>query len=164
MSEVNVSVVAEDITRVEADGLITAINSNGRWYSGIDKEIQRLARRHFHGQAFAKMPLHDGQTIVAYGYGHCGNRAFKHVVFVVDDLKRPVEDVVFAALKAADEAGLASVTLPAFRMGDTFGIVEKTEYDVVAGMRSAVKKFKESDPKHIKIITLVINTTSYFED
>ncbi|MBP6886041.1 MAG: hypothetical protein KBC02_02255 [Candidatus Pacebacteria bacterium] len=158
MSNMSVNVVSGDITRVEADGLITTINSSGQWHSEIDHAIQKLVRRHMHGQAFAKSPLTDGQTVVAYGYGHSGNRAFKHVVFAIDDNVRPLVDVVVGGLMTANNVGLASVTLPLIHMGARAGgIVEKSGLEIVAAMDAAIKKFQASNPKFVREITLVVN-------
>ncbi len=158
MSTMSVNVVSGDITRVEADGLITTINAGGLWFGGIDGAIQRVSGRHFHGQAFAKSPLTDGQTIVAYGYGHYSHRGFKHVVFVVDNFRRSFEDVVISGLNAANKAGLRAVTLPVMHMGVRAGdIVEKSGIEVVAAMDAAIKKFQESNPQIVKEITLVVN-------
>jgi O-acetyl-ADP-ribose deacetylase (regulator of RNase III) len=52
-----VSVIEGDITRINADAIVTAINSAGMWFGGIDDAIQRAAGDFYHNQAEAKMPL-----------------------------------------------------------------------------------------------------------
>ena len=58
----SVNVVDGDITQIKADALITAINSGGMWFGGLDGAIQRSSGSMFHGQAQAAMPLTDGQA------------------------------------------------------------------------------------------------------
>ncbi len=58
----------------------------------------------------------ERDTLVVKGqHPHGGD--FRSVVFVVDDLEGPLCDILSAALDAADDAGLTSVTVPAMRMG-----------------------------------------------
>src|SRR3990167_1163934 len=115
MSKTSISVVSGDIARVKADALITAINSGGAWFGGIDGVISRAAGDLFHAQAGAAMPLTDGQTVVAHSNGRAHKGAFTNVVFVVDDLRRPLREVVQSGLRAAADAGAQSVSLPTIR-------------------------------------------------
>jgi len=125
-----IRVMSGDIARVPADALITAINSGGVWFGGIDAVIQRNAGSHFHEQALKAMPLRHGQTVIASGSDEQRD-AFKNVVFVVDDLKGPLSDTIYAGLKAASDAGFTSVTLPTIRMGLALGRVEKSVDEAV---------------------------------
>lgn len=151
MVQVNVS--SGDIARVEADALVTAINSGGMWFGGIDGVIQRCAGGQFHQQASAAAPLEDGKTVVARGKPHKG--AFRNVVFVVDDLQRPLREVVLAGLRAADEAGFKTVTLPTIRMGVMLGAVEKTVQKAVEEMVAAVTAFKDN-ASSVESVTFVV--------
>lgn len=156
MAKTSVSVVSGDIARVKADALITAINSGGMWFGGIDGVINRVAGNLFHRQAAKAMPLTDGQTVVAKSNGHAHNGAFTNVVFVVDDLKRSIVEIVYAGLEAADKAGFASVTLPTIRMGVMLGVVEKSAEEAVVGMGVAVRNFLKKNPTSVKTITFVV--------
>jgi O-acetyl-ADP-ribose deacetylase (regulator of RNase III) len=130
-----------DISQVKADALITAINSGGMWFGGIDGVIQRSAGSMFHQQAQNALPLQHGQTVVAKGDAqHDG--AFKNVVFVIDDLEGRLADVVYNGLKAASDAGFTSVTLPTIRMGVMLGAVEKSVDEAVDEMAEGVRRFK----------------------
>jgi len=151
-----VTVVSGDISKVKADALITAINSGGMWFGGIDGVINRVAGDFFHSQAGNRMPLSDGQTVVAYGT--LSNRgAFTNVVFVVDDLERPLHEIVYKGLKAASVAGFATVTLPTVRMGVMLGVVEKSAEQAVQEMAKGVKTFLDDYPTtSIKSITFVV--------
>ena len=157
MDKVSVSVVSGDIARVNVDALITAINSGGMWFGGIDRVINRVAGDFFHSQAMAAMPLHDGQTIVALKQGRAHGGAFVNVVFVVDDLWRPLYEVVYNGLKAASDAGFKSVSLPTIRMGVMLGVVEKSTVEAVEEMAKGVTKFlAENTNTSLKSIIFVV--------
>ncbi len=149
-------VVAGDISRVKADALITAINSGGMWFGGIDGVIHRASGNLFHLQAAKAMPLKDGQTVVACSSGRAHDGAFTNVVFVVDELERPLHEVVCNGLKAASDAGFKSVTLPTIRMGVMLGVVEKSRGEAVREMAKGVAKFCHENPKNLLSITFVV--------
>jgi len=143
-----------DITKVSADALITAINSGGMWFGGIDGAIQRCAGPMFHNQA-ASASLSDGVTVFAQAtQQHSG--AFRAVLFVVDDLRRPLSQIVEIALKAADSAGVASVTLPAMRTGVMAGEYERTAQEAVAQIGIGVRNFVAEEPRSVRKITFVV--------
>lgn len=73
-------VIEGDVSKVQADALITAINSGGMWFGGIDGVINRSAGNLFHSQAAKAMPLHHGQVIDAKG-GITNQAAFTNVVY-----------------------------------------------------------------------------------
>lgn len=151
----NVNVVSGDIAQVEADALITAINSSGMWFGGIDGVIQRAAGDLFHRQAAAG-ELVDGNAIVARGNGKAHRGKFAHVVFVVDDLKQQLRNVILAGLRAAEEAGFKSVTVPTIRMGVMLGAVEKTTQEAVNEMAEGVQTFLTESPTSVQHITFVV--------
>lgn len=152
-----VFVVSGDITKVKVDALITAINSDGMWFGGIDGVINRVAGGMFHLQAADEMPLKDGQTIVARSNGCFHGGAFTDVVFVVDDLKHSLSEIVYNGLKAASEAGFKSVSLPTIRMGVMLGVVEKNAEEAVLGMSVGVRKFLKKNPDTtLESITFVV--------
>jgi hypothetical protein len=80
--------------------------------------------RHFHTQA-ARRPLEDGDAFLVAGPPTPGS--FRHVVFVVDDLKCPLAHIVLAGLRAAASAGCKRVSMPAIRMGVMRGVVERSD-------------------------------------
>lgn len=152
-----ISVVSGDIARISSDALVTAINSGGMWFGGIDGVINRAAGNLFHAQARKKRPLKDGQTILARSNGHAHDGAFKNVVFVVDDLQQPLRQVVYNGLKAASDAGFAKVSLPTIRMGVMLGAVEKSLDEAVSEMAMGVRKFLADSPETtLKSITFVV--------
>jgi O-acetyl-ADP-ribose deacetylase (regulator of RNase III) len=156
MSKAQVLVVSGDIARIKADALITAINSDGEWFGGIDGVIIRSAGNLFHSQATKAMPLADGQVVVARSNGHAHDGAFTNVVFVVDDLERPLREVVYNGLKAASDAGFKSVSLPTIRMGVMLEIVEKSVNEAVAEMAKGIQKFLAAESNMLKNITFVV--------
>jgi O-acetyl-ADP-ribose deacetylase (regulator of RNase III) len=135
-----VNVISGDISRVHSDAIITAINSGGMWFGGIDGVLKRAAGNHFHNQASAAMPLEDGMTVVAPG-GNVTNLPFQNVIFVVDDLQQPLGNIVFLGLQAAQAAGFKSVTIPTIRMGVMSGAVEKTKQEAVDRMADGIERF-----------------------
>ena len=96
-------VVLGDITQIPTDAIMTAINSGGLWFGGIDGAIQRVAGNHYHAQAAEAMPLSDLQTVVARGNASKHMGKFNDVVFVVDDLESSLDKVVYTGLEAAHQ-------------------------------------------------------------
>ena len=152
-----VKVISGDITRVSVDALITAINSGGMWFGGIDGVINRVAGNLFHSQAAAKMPLRDGQTVVACNSGRAHDGAFKNVVFVVDDLKQPLRTIIYNGLIAASSASFKTVSLPTIRIGVMLGVVEKSASEAVSEMAKGVSTFlAEHHNTPLEQITFVV--------
>lgn len=150
-----VRVLEGDIASIEADALITAINSGGLWFGGIDRVIANVAGDMFHSQAAQRyIDLVDGMALVATATGPHRGR-FDNVVFVVDDLQRPLHDIVMTGLKAADEAGFKSVTLPTIRMGVMLGAVENSPEEAVREMALGIKA-SERSLKNLESVTFVV--------
>ena len=153
-----VEVRSGDISRVSADALITAINSDGMWFGGIDGVIQRSCGGNiFHSQAEAAMPLKHGDTVVANSLGLPRKNTFQNVIFVVDDLQGPLHQIIYNGLVAAAEAGFASVTLPTIRMGVMLGVIEKSMQEATREMAKGVKKFLAEYPESsLSVATFVV--------
>lgn len=150
-----VEVTNGDIASFNADALITAINSGGLWYGGIDGVIRSVAGKKYHDQASAALPLCHGQTVTARGENdHAGT--FKDVVFVIDDLEGPLSQIVKAGLETAQKEGYKSVTLPTIRMGVMLGVVENSTNEAVEEMIRGVKLFQENNPKSDLHVTFVV--------
>jgi O-acetyl-ADP-ribose deacetylase (regulator of RNase III) len=147
-----VQVVGGSVVTCGADAIVTAINSGGMWFGGIDRVIQNEAGELFHRQAEAAMPLMDGQVIVARGNGG----RIKNVVFVVDDLKLPLWHVVLVGLMEADMAGFKSVALPTIRMGVMLGKVEKSVDEALDQMYEGVRRLLETQTESLEEITFVV--------
>lgn len=141
------SIFADDIGAVVADAMITAINSGGLWMGGIDRVIERYAGNQFHAQAAAQKLSHLTTVVARKERPH--RAKFENVVFVVDDLKSPVRDVVYAGLKAASDAGFACVSLPAIRTGVMLGVVEKDAQEAVNGLMKGILDFFTDFPNTV---------------
>ena len=154
----NVNVIQGDITQIPTDAIMTAINSGGMWFGGVDGAIQRAAEEHYHEQAAALMPLKELQTVVAKGDYHNHSGQFNDVVFVVDDLKHSLDEVVYAGLEAAHNEGYKTLLVPAMRMGVMAGAVEKTPMETVGKIREGVEDFlnKYNGNTDLENLTFVI--------
>lgn len=141
IQDTELSVVEGDITRIPADAIMTAINSGGMWFGGIDGAIQRVAGNHYHSQAQKAMPLTDLQTVVAKGNRKNHKGQFDNVVFVVDELESPLERVVYNGLEAVNNAGFRSVLVPTIRMGVMLGAVEKSAQEAVDRISDGTQEF-----------------------
>lgn len=148
-----VKVLQGDITQIPADGILTTVNSGGMWFGGVDGAIQRAAGGMYHGQLNPEN-LKDGQVIVA-GKSGATKAQFKDVVFVVDDLRQPLKNLVYQGLKNADKAGLKSVNLPAFRTGVMAGAVESKE-EAIKATADAIRQFQAENPSNLKDINIVV--------
>lgn len=150
----NVNVVNDDITQVKADALITAINSSGMWFGGLDSAIQRSSGTQFHAQAQAAMPLQDGQVVYAPVQA-ATNGAFDAVVFVIDDLQRPLYELVTVALEEAVRHELTSVSIPTIRTGVMAGVFEPRQ-KALSDLGIAVNDFVQKNPGKLDAINIVV--------
>ena len=109
------------------------------------------------------MPLDDGQVIVARSNGSAHSGAFKNVVFVVDDLKRPLHKVIYDGLCGARKSGLKTVCIPTIRMGVMLGVVEKNTDEAVSEMAKGVREFLTKHPEALENITFVVYNDSLIQ-
>jgi O-acetyl-ADP-ribose deacetylase (regulator of RNase III) len=114
-----------DITMIDSDAIITAINSGRLWFGGIDGAIRKVAGNIYHVQV-PNVELTDLDIIIARGDHNNHKGKFDNVVFVVDDLRSELSDVIAIGLEEADTAGFKKVTIPAIRTGVMLGAVEKS--------------------------------------
>ena len=140
MTRTNITVRSGDITKIPTDAIMTAINSGGMWFGGIDGAIQRAAGGLYHNQAQNEMPLNDLQIVVAKGERTMHSGFFDNVVFVVDDLKSPLGSIVYNGLEAAHNQTYGSILIPTIRMGVMAGVRE-TPAEAVEGMADGVRSF-----------------------
>ena len=145
-----IKAVSGDLTQTPSDAIITAVNSGGMWFGGIDAAIQRVAGMLFHQQVQKALPLRHGDTVVAKANGTKHGGSFSNVVFVIDDLQGPLHEVIRNGLTAAAKAGFKSVCLPTIRMGVMLGQVEKTTEKAVNEMVEGVRMFKKQSPPPIR--------------
>lgn len=149
--------ITGDLTQTTCDAIITAVNSGGWWFGGIDGAIQRVAGDLFHSQVRSALPLEHGQTVVAKSNGSTHRGNFKNVVFVIDDLHGPLSQVIYNGLEAASKAGFKSVCLPTIRMGVMLSVVEKSREEATDEMLLGVAQFFGENPKtSIDHVTFVV--------
>jgi len=134
-------VVQGDITQTPVDAIMTAINPGGMWWGGVDRAIQQVAGVVYHNQAVDASPLKNLDTIVARGDQNTHAGQFNDVVFVVDALESPLNEVVYKGLEAASNAGYESLAMPAVRMGVMLGAVEKTPEATVESLGMGIIDF-----------------------
>ena len=97
-----VHVVSGDLTQIPCDAIITAVNSGGMWFGGIDGAIMRASGDLFHNQASkSALPLKHGATVVAKSNGKKHGGEFNNMVFVIDDLCGPLNEIILNGLVAA---------------------------------------------------------------
>lgn len=151
-----VRVQVGDITRMPAQALISNINSEGMWWGGIDGAIQGAAGNQFHTQAaqvLERSGLQEGQTVHARAQQpHKG--AFGDVVFVVDDGRKPLREIVLEGLRAADRAGMQSVSLPAMRTGVMAGPAGPGA--ALREMAAGIQQFQGENPASVRDIQVVV--------
>ena len=139
MAKPRIQTVEGDITQISADALMTAINSGGLWFGGIDGAIQRDAGDLYHRQVAQQTQLRDLQTVVAKGSGNHRGK-FKDVIFVIDDLQSLLARVVYAGLEAASNEEYTSLLIPTIRMGVMAGVRETPE-QAIRGMADGLSEF-----------------------
>lgn len=141
IGNVDLYVVQGDITQLPGDAVMTAINSGGLWFGGIDGAIQRSAGNKYHSQAAAQMPLKNLDVVVAKGEKSTHKGQFDDVVFVVDDLQSPLNDIVYKGLEASHKEGYKTLLVPAIRMGVMAGAYEKTPQETVEKIATGIRDF-----------------------
>ena len=151
---VSVEAVAGDVARLPSDCLVSAVQLSGFCHGGINALIARQGRE-FARQVEAAKPLEDGRTLLA-ARAPGGKAAFKNVAFVADDMRLPLSEVVFRGLKAADDAGAKTVSLPALRTGWNFGFLEGTYERVVSETVLGLNRFLETARKSVERVSIVV--------
>lgn len=158
-----IKVVAGDIVQIEADGIITPINSQELWFGGIDRAIQSVAGELYHNQA-RKLPLSNLMTVAAKGDQSQHQGKFDHVIFVVDDLVSTLDQVVMTGLEAANLAELKSVLIPSMRTGVMQGIVESSLAEVADNLIFGINEhFNDFPDSTIESVTVVVYNNPMFE-
>jgi O-acetyl-ADP-ribose deacetylase (regulator of RNase III) len=155
-TKVTFEALAADASQVKADALISAVQLHGFCHGGINAMIEREGGSCYSRQVEAAKPLVDGRTLVAKGDAE-SKAKFDHVVFVADDMRQPLHQLVLNALTAADDAGLKHVSLPALRTGWNFGFLEKSYDEVAAETVKGVNLFLAAGRKSVEKISFVVH-------
>ena len=148
-------VIEGDIAMVEADALITAINSSGMWFGGIDRVISRSAGNQFHAQAANALEADPATKVVVAPMLTDHNGCYEDVVFTIDDLNEDLKVVVRRALDAAAEAGYEDVSMPAIRFG-VMRSIGGTPEEKVQAIADALREHEAEAPTPLKSVTIVV--------
>lgn len=151
--ELTVEVLKGDIVKVAADAVVTTVQEKHLCSGGVNSAINQ-ANGCFAAQLKKGPDLKDGDSLLARGDG---KGPIDKVLFVADTYERPLSDVVYDGLKAADKAGLESVAVPALRAGSVFGAVERTYKEVVFEIRKGVERFLADARTSLKNISFVVH-------
>lgn len=154
-NKIKIQITQGDIARFPASALLTPINSGGVWWGAIDGVIERHCGRQFHNQARARMPLRDGQTVYAKKQQN-HSAAFGDVIFVIDDLRRPLREILLAGLLEADANGITDLSIPAMRTGVMLGQFERTLEATIKELAEGTLLFTDTGPKHLRTATFVV--------
>jgi len=148
-------VVSEgDITRVAADALVAALHQNGLWFGRIDDAITGTAGTQFHAQATEALKSDPSiKTIVALKKRpHKG--AFGDVVFTVDDVVEPLQNVVLRGLNAAAAADYRTVSMGAIRLGAARNVGGTTS-EKIHSIVEAIRAHGQTE-NPLEMVTIVI--------
>lgn len=152
-----INIVNGDITHVEADTLVTFVNSAKDWRGGVDRAIMR-SDGELHYKALAHS-IDNGLSDGGCFYSEQPSRLWaKSVLFVIDDLQQPVNELVQNALQAGLTLDLHHFAMPAFRCGIMAGRYEKTIEETVRGILHGISYFA-NDPD-IEITFVIYNEPS----
>lgn len=153
-----ISVLVSDITEIRADAMVTAINSGGMWFGGIDAAITRVAGTQFHVQARDALCKGEVKVVVAHAgsdHSQINNGAFENVVFTIDDRGERLQAVVGRGLAAASAQGFHRVTMPMIRFGVMADVGENAQ-SKVEDIAAAVFG-QAADPLNtIEFLTIVV--------
>ena len=158
IGSLGIQIVDGDITQIPTDAIMTAINSGGMWFGGVDCAIMSTAGGLYHDQAYTNMPLKDLDVVVAKGNKNYHNGQFNDVVFVVDDLQSPLDRVIYQGLEAAHNESYSAIVLPTVRMGVMSGVVEKTPREAVERLAEGVERFMSTYGQETSLQDLTIVT------
>ncbi len=165
-----VFVLQGDITNLQpfrVDALITLVNSKGLWFGGVDGAIKRHSGFYHDtlAQYMRTQRTFQSQSIFVNGSTqvHMGN--FQHVVFVIDDLKMPLESLVFSALKECSERPfIKTVAMPVFRTGVAAGAYKGyTDEDTMLAMLRGIRLARMRNMQLPTIYIVVYNNPTQYE-
>jgi len=163
--KVHVHFRAENIAQVQTDALITPINSLRKWFGKIDQAIVETSGHGFHQAASEYLKANhkatDGSTIFVNGSTIEGNRNFKNVIFVIDDLNIPLRKLVKAGLVEAYKRNLQIVTIPLMRSGVMAGVMEKNPEQVAFEMMLGIKNAADENPESSLTAKIIVHSDIY---
>ncbi|HXK37460.1 MAG TPA: hypothetical protein VJ579_00105 [Candidatus Paceibacterota bacterium] len=145
------------ITDLAADAIITTIGDGGGEKTFTDQAIMHLVGDHFHHRAEKRLPLPAGSAFKIERTQMYPVR-FDNVIFVVDDGKLSIEDIVYNALTLADKElmRVVSIGIPRFDANKT--TLFKPFEDACAAIRNAILLHHRDFPNsRLQIINIACN-------
>jgi len=140
-----------------ADALVTLINASGDWYGGVDYSIRSVANKHYHSvpDGYLVEGLTNKQVVIAKGdmFNHAG--LFNDVIFIVDEVVSPVEELMTLALETARDKEYAVITVPVMRTGVMLGVLRE-EPDLNTTIQGIAKAFNAFSKSHEQLNLTVI--------
>jgi len=136
----------------KVDAIVTLVNPGPIWAGNVDRAIKELSY-HFHNELAERIGNIKTCCLVESNSTLLG---FRNVLFVIDNLSKPLEDLVYTALLKANLHGLSHIALPVFRTGTMLGCVEKTKEEAVLAMIKGFHQFKAKYPKSHLTVDIVI--------
>lgn len=128
-----IEIIQDGIEKTNADAMIASVECNGFCGSEIHKYVKENLPSEYKNRE-----LKDGEALSIM--------SARSMVFVADNYKLPLHEIVTNALLEAEKAGHTSVALPALRSGYAFGAIESSQaevsYEVLKGISEYVDKGK----------------------
>lgn len=150
--EVSLQVLKGDISKVGADAVMTTVQEKHLCHGGVNSVVERSNPCFF--EQLQKAPeLADAEALLARSDG---KGPIDAVLFVKDQNEKPLNEIVYAGLKAADQAGLEHIAVPAMRAGSVFGAVESSYRQIALEVRKGVERFMAEARTALKTISLVV--------
>ena len=138
----NCQVVVGEVTEIEVDAIAKLIPPSpfGKRKDSVDRQIWEIAGDWLQNQVLERLPsTKDGETIVVE-VGDKGHEArFDKVIYVYDQGRRKLSELVFTALKAAKEQGCQSLAFPVLWRGT--GTLEQIADEMCTGVRCFTASF-----------------------
>jgi len=141
-------IVNADITQIPVPAIATSVNSGRLWNGMVDMVITRNGGKFLYEKLAEALDsgLIGKQGDTMHVIGKPDHAAFESIIYVIDDLILPVQDITFNVLAAALSLGLPSVVIPAFRTGRVRGLAEPTVADAVKGIAQGIARFNMTYP------------------
>lgn len=149
---VELQVLKGNIVDAGAQAVMTTVQEKHLCHGGINAIVGAANPCFF--EHLQKAPeLNDAEALVSPSDG---KGPIDNVVFVKDQNEKPLNEIVYAGLKAADQAGLQSVAIPAMHAGSVFGAVERSYREIGLEIRKGVERFMAEARTALRTIKLVV--------
>lgn len=152
----NICVTARSITQLPVDAIITTLSSDGRSLNATDEAIIELVGMHFHDRVRRALPTKDGTALYMRRIQQYMVR-FDGVIFVIDDGKRSISEIISNTLVAADKEHLNYVSLAVPRVDTRDIFMDKSFEHACSETRRAIDKHHHNNPNsRLRIINVCV--------